>query len=217
MSAFTTSGVVMGIVTCCAVERFLIILTNKKIKWTILGLAIVASAANLTHHVILMWEPTRVALSGPNKTRPTYLPLAVLIATAIPCIVILVTGIGVFSLSLVRHLRQRKEGFTSSSSANGPSADRAIYIVLIVHHAHLISTLAVYVIFGTAIALLHNAWGCCCARLPPAFELRLSAMSNCLWTVRWSGMDRTDVLWRTFRLLSTECILRPRLLNCLAG
>ncbi|KAI8805599.1 hypothetical protein BJ742DRAFT_870988 [Cladochytrium replicatum] len=156
MSAFTTSGVVIGIVTCCAVERFLIILTNKKIKWTILGLAIVANAANLTQHVILMWEPTRVALSGPNKTRPTYLPLAVLIATAIPCIVILVTGIGVFSLSLVRHLRQRKEGFTSSSSANAPSADRAIYIVLIVHHAHLISTLAVYIIFGTAIALTLN-------------------------------------------------------------
>ncbi|KAI8811127.1 hypothetical protein BJ742DRAFT_769510 [Cladochytrium replicatum] len=161
MSVFATSAIVVGVVSTCAVERFLIVLTNKTWKWVILSLAIIASVGNAVQHLYLMWLPTSVALTNGAKSRPVYTPYVVLISTMIPCILILTAGIGVFSVSLIKHLKQRNSlrensRGVSSHSMSQASQNDPLYVVLVVHHSHLLATIAVYVTFGTALGITLN-------------------------------------------------------------
>ncbi|KAI8810143.1 hypothetical protein BJ742DRAFT_770568 [Cladochytrium replicatum] len=105
VACFVCAGMTTAIVNVCAVERFLVILTNRAVKWSILGFAILANAVNVVHS-----QPRSRPLSNP------------------------------------------------SSPSLSQSKLKSIYLVLVVHHIHILTTVAVYLIFGVSIILtLHQS------------------------------------------------------------
>ncbi|KAI8811128.1 hypothetical protein BJ742DRAFT_798309 [Cladochytrium replicatum] len=173
MACFFCAGMTTAIVNVCAVERFLVILTNRTVKWSILVFAILANAVNVVQYVYLMWIPTDEALHTPNQVRyrPVYSTIPIIVGCTIPSVLILVTGIGVFSVILFRHLKDRENYLSDSSQPRSrpltnpnslsPSQSKlkSIYLVLVVHHFHILTTVAVYLIFGVSIILTLNQSG----------------------------------------------------------